>query len=191
MAKRFKDLIEKFVEAHRMRLLPNRVGDLALKIRIGVDDVPLLIHSRLPRLTPGAEQIRNADTQYLVGGQKEQARQNHHDEHHRGGNDSFPARRPYYLRCLRTNLLEEDKGVGFGGHSPAHESTARKLQGSRAVIGMRYIIPRTRILKPEIAQFADEMSAICPKLGIVACSGLLQRNELSRSGAKIRPNQGI
>jgi hypothetical protein len=68
---------------------------------------------------------------------------------------------------------------------------ARKLLGSRAVIRMRYIKPYAWILKPEIAQFAIEMSALPLIYELAERSTMLQRNELASIGAEFRSNHGI
>jgi hypothetical protein len=59
-------------------------------------------------------------------------------------------------------LLEEHKRVGPGGHSPAHESAARKPCSSRAVIWRPYIRPCAGILKLEIGHFFGSATMASP-----------------------------
>jgi len=113
---RHQHFVEQVREAALLRLLADRVRDLVLEIRVGVDDVPALglgcrdrvRHLISPwKLTADAEHQRDQHADDLIRDEKEHRSKRREDENHRGGDSGFLARGPGDLVGLLTHFLHE------------------------------------------------------------------------------------
>ena len=131
---RHQNLFDHIREVRLHRLFFDRFGDLFLKARIYVNDVPTHCHKSGPQ----PEYQFDAGRKHLIDQEKEQRRQNNHHEHHAGRNQCFPPRRPYDFRRFLAHLLEKLKWVSFG--HPLNHFTGSPLAA-------RYKIPSSQVLK--------------------------------------------
>src|SRR5690606_8581040 len=113
-------VFEQMIKLGLCDLFLDRVRNLALEVRVRLNNVPALGHAASPLLV--IRLIRLADRKHhsykpgndLISEQEEQARKDHKDQNHDGRDDNFIPTRPGDLADFRTDLLKEGYRVGTG-----------------------------------------------------------------------------
>ena len=118
------DLFDAFGQAQALGLGDDRIADLVLEARIGVDDVPArhvtLSYSRSGPAGREAEQPLDDRAEEGVDAEEEEPQQRGHDDDHHASHHRFATGRPHDFRRFGLHLIDEFAGGNLRHRLPFH-----------------------------------------------------------------------